>query len=37
MLFPAVFILGLGLVVFPGYEEEKIARGESESITPQHS
>jgi hypothetical protein len=28
MLFPAVCVLGLGIVVFPGYEEERIARGE---------
>jgi hypothetical protein len=28
MLFPAVFVLGLSIVVFPGYEEERIARGE---------
>ena len=28
MLFPAFLILGLGLVTFPGYKEERIARGE---------
>jgi ABC-type Fe3+-siderophore transport system permease subunit len=28
MLFPAVFILGFGLLMFPGYKEERIARGE---------
>ncbi len=28
MLFPAAFFLGLGLVLFPGYKEERIARGE---------
>jgi hypothetical protein len=28
MLFPAVFVLGLGLVIFPGYKEERMARGE---------
>jgi ABC-type Fe3+-siderophore transport system permease subunit len=28
MLFPAVFILGLGMIIFPGYKEERIARGE---------
>ena len=28
MLFPATFILGLGLMLFPGYREERIARGE---------
>ncbi|MBZ5565049.1 MAG: hypothetical protein LAP13_21840 [Acidobacteriia bacterium] len=28
MLFPAVFILGLGLIIFPGYREERLARGE---------
>lgn len=28
MLFPAFCILGLGLILFPGYKEERIARGE---------
>ena len=28
MLFPAVLILGLGLICFPGYREERLARGE---------
>jgi ABC-type Fe3+-siderophore transport system permease subunit len=28
MLFPACFVLGLGMIVFPGYKEERIARGE---------
>ena len=28
MLFPAFFILGLGLVILPSYREERIARGE---------
>ena len=28
MLFPAVFVLGLGIVIFPGYKEERMARGE---------
>jgi hypothetical protein len=28
MLFPAFFVLGLGMIVFPGYREERIARGE---------
>ncbi len=28
MLFPAFFILGVGLIIFPGYKEERIARGE---------
>ena len=28
MLFPAVFFLGIGLLAFPGYKEERIARGE---------
>ncbi len=28
MLFPALFIVGLGLTIFPGYREERIARGE---------
>jgi tellurite resistance protein TehA-like permease len=28
MIFPAVFVLGLGIIIFPGYREERIARGE---------
>lgn len=28
MLFPAFCILGLSLVLFPGYREERLARGE---------
>jgi hypothetical protein len=28
MLMPAFAVLGLGLVIFPGYKEERIARGE---------
>jgi hypothetical protein len=33
MFFPAVFILGLGMLMFPGYkEEERIARGEDISV-----
>jgi len=28
MIFPAFFVLGLGMIVFPGYKEERIARGE---------
>ncbi len=28
MLFPAFFILGVGSIIFPGYKEERIARGE---------
>ncbi|OFY65013.1 MAG: hypothetical protein A2V64_06235 [Bacteroidetes bacterium RBG_13_43_22] len=34
MLFPAVFILGLGLLMFPGYkkEEERIAGSEDISV-----
>jgi hypothetical protein len=28
MLMPAFTVLGLGLVIFPGYKEERIARGE---------
>jgi hypothetical protein len=28
MIFPAVFVLGIGLLIFPGYKEERIARGE---------
>lgn len=28
MAFPAFCVFGLGLIVFPGYKEERIARGE---------
>ena len=28
MLFPAFFVLGLALVLFPGYKEERLSRGE---------
>lgn len=28
IIFPAFFILGLGMILFPGYKEERIARGE---------
>jgi len=28
MLFPAFCVVGLGLILFPGYKEERIARGE---------
>lgn len=28
MIFPAFCILGLGLIFFPGYKEERLARGE---------
>jgi hypothetical protein len=28
MLFPAFLVLGLALMIFPGYREERIARGE---------
>ena len=28
ILFPAVCVIGLGLILFPGYKEERIARGE---------
>jgi len=28
MLFPACIFLGLGIIIFPGYREERIARGE---------
>ncbi len=28
MLFPALLIVGLGLIIFPGYREERLARGE---------
>jgi len=27
-LFPAFLVLGLGLILFPGYREERMARGE---------
>jgi hypothetical protein len=28
MMFPAFFFLGMGLLLFPGYREERVARGE---------
>jgi ABC-type Fe3+-siderophore transport system permease subunit len=28
MIFPAFFVLGLGIIIFPGYRQERIARGE---------
>ncbi len=28
VLFPALFIVGLGIIIFPGYREERLARGE---------
>ena len=28
MLFPACIVFGLGIIIFPGYREERIARGE---------
>jgi hypothetical protein len=28
LLFPAFFVLGVGLLIFPGHREERIARGE---------
>jgi ABC-type Fe3+-siderophore transport system permease subunit len=28
LFFPAVLILGIALVLFPGYKEERLARGE---------
>jgi len=28
MIFPAFCVVGLGLILFPGYKEERIARGE---------
>ena len=28
MIFPAFFVLGLGTIIFPGYKEARIARGE---------
>ena len=28
ILFPSFFVLGLGLLIFPGYKEERLARGE---------
>jgi hypothetical protein len=28
MLFPAFFVVGVALVLFPGYKEERITRGE---------
>lgn len=29
MFFPAVCVVGLGLLLFPGYKEERLARGEA--------
>jgi hypothetical protein len=29
VVFPAFCILGLGLILFPGYKEERLARGEN--------
>jgi ABC-type Fe3+-siderophore transport system permease subunit len=29
MLFPAFFIFGVALILFPGYREQRIARGEN--------
>jgi hypothetical protein len=28
MLFPAFCVVGLGVILFPGYREERVARGE---------
>jgi hypothetical protein len=28
MLFPAFLVLGVGMMLFPGYREERLARGE---------
>jgi ABC-type Fe3+-siderophore transport system permease subunit len=28
MIFPAFFIIGLGMIIFPGYKEERVARGQ---------
>jgi ABC-type Fe3+-siderophore transport system permease subunit len=28
LIFPAFLIIGLALIIFPGYKEERIARGE---------
>jgi hypothetical protein len=28
MIFPAFFVLGLGIILFPGYKEERITQGE---------
>jgi hypothetical protein len=28
ILFPAFLLFGLGLIIFPGYKEERMARGE---------
>ncbi|MBO0860792.1 MAG: hypothetical protein J2P21_20365 [Chloracidobacterium sp.] len=28
MAFPAFCVVGLGLILFPGYREERVARGE---------
>jgi ABC-type Fe3+-siderophore transport system permease subunit len=27
-LFPCFFVIGVGLILFPGYKEERLARGE---------
>ena len=32
MIFPAFCILGLGLILFPGYREERVLRGEDISL-----
>lgn len=31
MLMPAFFVVGLGLILFPDYDEERLARGEDAS------
>jgi ABC-type Fe3+-siderophore transport system permease subunit len=28
LIFPPFFVIGLGLILFPGYKEERLARGE---------
>lgn len=28
IIFPAFFVIGMGLIIFPGYREERLARGE---------
>ena len=28
MVFPALLVLGIGIILFPGYREERLARGE---------
>jgi ABC-type Fe3+-siderophore transport system permease subunit len=33
MIFPASSVVGLGLILFPGYREERLARGEDISRT----